>query len=57
MERHLAQVEAEAVEEAVQHQEHEQQDEDTQVVHRDHALVCDVPAASSQTTPPPAQRV
>ena len=39
---HLSQVEAKAVKEAVQHQEHEQQNEHAQVVHGDHALVCDV---------------
>ena len=41
-EGHLSQMEAEAVEEAVQHEEHEEQNEDPQVVHRDHALICDV---------------
>lgn len=39
---HLAQMEAQGVEEAVQHQQQEKEHEHAQVVHRDHPLIRDV---------------
>ena len=39
---HLANVQAQGVEEAVQNHEEEQQNKDAQIVHRHHPLICDV---------------
>lgn len=43
----LSKVQAQGVEEAVQHEQEEEEDEDSQVVHWHHTLICNVQDRSS----------